>query len=85
MRFAVAITAVIVAMLIGNALFIVAAVLGATALVMTRPSQWARLRASLHAPAEKRCHTGALPPDDDPDFLRWLAERNQRQHGDDIT
>ncbi len=83
MRCAVAVTAVIVAMLTGNTLLIVAAVLGATALMMTRPSQWARFRASLKAPAAKHCRTGALPPDDDPDFLRWLAERNQRQHGED--
>lgn len=84
MRFALAITPVVVAMLIGNALLIVAAVLGATALVMTRPARWARMRASFQAPAGKRCRTGALPPDDDPDFLRWFAERNQRQHGEDI-
>ncbi|MPY97374.1 MAG: hypothetical protein GEU97_05145 [Actinophytocola sp.] len=84
MRFAVAIIVVIVAMLIGEALLVVAAVLGAIALVMARPSQWARFRASLQAPAAKRCRTGVLPPDDDPDFLRWLAERNQRQHGEDV-
>lgn len=83
MRLTVAIAVLIVAMLTGNAVFIVAAVLGAIALVVTGPSQWARFRAALHAPATGDYPTGALPPDDDPDFLHWLAERNQRQHGGD--
>lgn len=85
MRVTVAITVLIVAMLTGNAVFIVAAVVGAIALVATGPSQWARFRAALHAPAAGDFPTGALPPDDDPDFLRWLTERNQRQHGDDLS
>ncbi|MPY77637.1 MAG: hypothetical protein GEV04_03905 [Actinophytocola sp.] len=85
MRFTVAIIILIVAMLTGNALLIVAAFIGATALVVTNHSQWARFRASLHAPAAGHFSTGALPPDDDPDFLRWLTERNQRQHGDDVS
>ncbi|ETA66282.1 hypothetical protein [Haloechinothrix halophila] len=85
MRLTVAITVLIVAMLTGNAVFIVAAVIGAIALMATGSSQWARFRASLHAPAAGNLPTGALPPDDDPDFLRWLTERNQRQHGDDAS
>lgn len=85
MRLTVAITLVIVAMLVGNALFLVAAVIGAATLVVAGPAQWARFRAALHAPGAGQSPTGALPPDDDPDFLRWLTERNQRQRGDDVT
>lgn len=85
MRLIVAITILIVAMLTGNAVLIVVAVIGAIALVATGPSQWARFRASLHAPAAGNSPTATLPPDDDPDFLRWLTERNQRQHGDDAS
>lgn len=90
MRLTVAVFVLFVAILTGNALLIVVAVIGATALMVAGSAQWAHFRTWLHTPAAGHAPFGgrtpvrALPPDDDPDFLRWLAERNHRQqHGDD--
>lgn len=84
MRLTVAIFVVLVAMLTGNALLVIAAVIGAAALALSGASQRAWLRTWAHTPVADHASVRVLAPDDDPEFLRWLGERNHRQQqGDD--